>query len=470
MADQNILIIGSGFAAAVTVIHLIQAGIKPATITIVGPGALGAGNAYGCDDNDFRLNVRAALMWIWPEKRDDFGLWAKANITDDPEAVQNSGNFYRRRDFARYVKSCLDTVLADAGAPHNGITHHQQIVTGLGTADSGGWQASLDDGRLITADHVILATGNPTPQWPCRVNHAVMASPATAKLLVQNPWDGRWLDHVTSGSRIAIIGSGLTALDAITALARRNHQAQIYLLAPHGNLPPVQADWVKQGPPIWPKPPRPSKILRRFRSYLPDLPPEDSRWQAAFEELRIDINQQWAALNDDDRRRLMRRLGWLWSRYRYRAAPQTIAAATRLQQSGILDICHARLTAINPGDDTPLRLDLTGAAGEGRCLDVDYVINCTGAGQDPFLASLVTAGIGVADAFGKGLRVTADNQIIRPDGSASKNLLMIGPQMASSLGDVVAASEVSLAAIRVAGNFAEQLVGRGKRHDGGIDA
>jgi len=98
------------------------------------------------------------------------------------------------------------------------------------------------------------------------------------------------------------------------------------------------------------------------------------------------------------------------------------------------------------------------------------VINCTGAGQDPFLASLVTAGIGVADAFGKGLRVTADNQIIRPDGSASKNLLMIGPQMASSLGDVVAASEVSLAAIRVAGNFAEQLVGRGKRHDGGIDA
>jgi len=469
VADQNILIVGSGFAAAANVIHLVQAGIKPASITIVGPGALGAGNAYGCEDHDFRLNVRAALMWIWPEKRDDFGIWANTNITDDPEAMQNCGSFYRRRDFARYVKSCLDSVLADAGVVDNGITHHQQIVSSLCKADGGGCQARLDDGRVITADLVILATGNPTPQWPCRVSDTVMASPATAKLLVQNPWDGRWLDHVTSRSQIAIIGSGLTALDAITALARRNHQGRIYLLAPHGNLPPEQADWVKQGSPIWPKPPRPSKILRRFRSYLPDLPPEDERWQAAFEELRIDINQQWEALDDADRRRLMHRLGWLWSRYRYRAAPQTIAAAKRLEKSGVLTICHGRLAAIKPGADARLWLDLTGGAGDRRGLDVDYVINCTGAGQDPLLASLVTAGIGVADAFGKGLRVNADNQVIQPDGSASRTLLMVGPQMASSLGDVVAASEVSLAAMRVASKVARPLVGGGKGHDGGIN-
>jgi hypothetical protein len=31
-------------------------GIKPSQITIFGPGQLGTGNAYGCDD-DFQLNV-----------------------------------------------------------------------------------------------------------------------------------------------------------------------------------------------------------------------------------------------------------------------------------------------------------------------------------------------------------------------------------------------------------------------------
>jgi len=127
------------------------------------------------------------------------------------------------------------------------------------------------------------------------------------------------------------------------------------------------------------------------------------------------------------------------------------------------------LAAIKPGADARLWLDLTGGAGDRRGLDVDYVINCTGAGQDPLLASLVTAGIGVADAFGKGLRVNADNQVIQPDGSASRTLLMVGPQMASSLGDVVAASEVSLAAMRVASKVARPLVGGGKGHDGGIN-
>ncbi|MGB2073206.1 MAG: hypothetical protein ACPHX4_03745 [Candidatus Puniceispirillaceae bacterium] len=37
-------------------LHLVEAGIKPSQITILGPGRFGTVNAYGCDDN-FRLNV-----------------------------------------------------------------------------------------------------------------------------------------------------------------------------------------------------------------------------------------------------------------------------------------------------------------------------------------------------------------------------------------------------------------------------
>ena len=50
--------IGSGFAAAANLLHLVEAGIKPSQITIVGLDHLGTSNAYGCDDDDFRLNVR----------------------------------------------------------------------------------------------------------------------------------------------------------------------------------------------------------------------------------------------------------------------------------------------------------------------------------------------------------------------------------------------------------------------------
>ena len=88
MTDQKILIIGSGFAAAANLIHLVEAGIKPSQITIVGPGQLGRGNAYGCNDDDFRLNVRANLMWIWPDRRDDFGNWANTHIKNDKSVEQ----------------------------------------------------------------------------------------------------------------------------------------------------------------------------------------------------------------------------------------------------------------------------------------------------------------------------------------------------------------------------------------------
>ena len=123
MADQKILIFGSGFAAAANLVHLVEAGIKPSQITIVGPGQLGRGNAYGCDDDDFRLNVRPNLMWIWPDRRDGFGNWAKTHIKDDKDAMRRSDMFYRLRNFGRYMTSCIDAALAGADGQDNTITH-----------------------------------------------------------------------------------------------------------------------------------------------------------------------------------------------------------------------------------------------------------------------------------------------------------------------------------------------------------
>ena len=48
------------------------------------------------------------------------------------------------------------------------------------------------------------------------------------------------------------------------------------------------------------------------------------------------------------------------------------------------------------------------------------------------------------------------NEVIDPEGQAVATLLLVGPAMASSLGDVVAASEISLASMRVAARLASQ--------------
>ena len=91
-----------------------------------------------------------------------------------------------------------------------------------------------------------------------------------------------------------------------------------------------------------------------------------------------------------------------------------------------------------------------------RHFTVDHVINCTGVGHDPLFANLVADGIGLPDAFGQGLRVNQQNEVIDLEGQAIATLLLVGPAMASSLGDVVAASEISLASMRVAARLASQ--------------
>jgi uncharacterized NAD(P)/FAD-binding protein YdhS len=93
MQDKNkLVIIGDGFAAAVMAIHLLRKGIAADSLTIIGAGSLGKGNAYGCVSPSFRLNVREDLPIIFSEDPLHFARWAEANI-DDPEAKTSAGFF-----------------------------------------------------------------------------------------------------------------------------------------------------------------------------------------------------------------------------------------------------------------------------------------------------------------------------------------------------------------------------------------
>ena len=104
---SDICIIGSGFSAAAMLLHLDDKGVDCSTVTVIGHGELGSGQAFGCVHQDFRLNVRAELMRVWPERPLEFTHWARERITDDPDAASDVGHFYRRRDFAVYMAEQL---------------------------------------------------------------------------------------------------------------------------------------------------------------------------------------------------------------------------------------------------------------------------------------------------------------------------------------------------------------------------
>ena len=431
MQDKNkLVIIGDGFAAAVSAIHLLRKGIPADSLTIIGAGSLGKGNAYGCVSPSFRLNVREDLPIVFSEDPLHFARWAEANI-DDPEAKTSAGFFYRRADFGRYV---AELIAAEVGFEK--IQRIPSKVTRLNRAQDGLWKLGTADGGLFYAEKVIIATGNSPPTWPCPIKTEL--GEQVDPRLIENPWTGQYLAAIQPEEHVVLLGGGLTALDAIYALAEQGHRGRITIVGPRPLFPPTQAQWARQKQPNWPEKLSPAKLVRFMRQYLPSAPTTSTEWQCAWEELRPNLNAIWQQFTPHQRQRLFKRLGWAWSLYRFRASPQTIKAYEQLRANHQIQFAVGRAKQVECTKGA-----ITVQLNNGQRIQADRIVNCTGVGADLFLNTLITDAMAIPDPLGHAIGVNTNLNVVKPNRQAWNNLWLLGPATMGSLGDVVAASTIS---------------------------
>ncbi|HCK76231.1 MAG TPA: hypothetical protein DHW07_03710, partial [Gammaproteobacteria bacterium] len=415
------------------VIHLAHSGFSTSEILVIGPGQLGAGQAYGCEADAFRLNVRADLQRLWPDQPDHFPQWANAHI-HDPRAKTHAGDFYRRADFSRYVSAQIRII--------PGAQNLRQVCNRVIYAHpiKEGWTVICDDESRYHSTRLVLATGNPEPEWPTGIRLE------DAPELVRTPWRGEWLTRIDPTAHVCLVGSGLTAMDALYGLASQHHRGPVSLLAPHGILPPEQAAWRPGKPCGWPETTQASLFFGFARRMLKDGSWEEPDWQQRFSALREGISTAWRNLPTADRLKLQRRAGWLWSLARFRASPQTVAATRQMSESGQLTIIRDRLKHLFRTRDARWQVALTG----GKLLSAEVIINCTGLGRDVLIDKLMASGQLVPVGHSKSPWVSHELRVIAPDGRPHHNLFCIGPATALALGDVVGATSVATQATRLA--------------------
>lgn len=441
-AALGIAIIGSGYTAASVLTHLLEAAPDRAGhIGVFGPAPFGHGAAFGTTHPDFRLNVRAQIMQLRPARPDQFPDWAADNLRD-AEAHCLQGAFYRRADFARYITAEMDKL-----AGRDEVRFYPQAVISVRYDNGSGlWQLGLEDGQEQTAEMLVLATGNPQPDWPCPVDEACQTKHAAQ--LVRSPWSGDWLAEVDPEHQIVIIGGGLTAMDAVYALGRAGHRGRIQIVTPVGLLPPAQTDWIPVEAIIWPEDISSAaeivgfinRNLKQGRRY----PWTDPVWQSRFEALRVNLNPVWRRLAAGEKRRLIAHLGASWSLARYRSAPQTSAMAQKLTGSGQLNILTGRVIRLGPGS-APARL--SAQLSTGTVLQADYIVNCTGMGRDRLLADMMNNKLVRPDAFGRGPGLADDLRLCTPSGQVYPSGYALGPLTSGSEGDVVGATTISRQAV-----------------------
>lgn len=412
--------------------HLSQSGMEMQRIAIFGKGLPGYGKAYGGAHPDLRLNVRDSLMNVTLDDGLQFADWARKNL-NDPGAASPEGAFYRRRDFGRFVEQLIKDPL------NNGVHTEQKLVTGLTAMAEGFWQIKTQD-SVATARRVVLATGNPEPLPPFAIPEADV---------ITSPWQGDWPEQISADDEIVIIGAGLTAMDALLILNNMGHQGPVRLVSPVAALPPKQAAWEEMDAVIWPRIETASQFFRFWRENLPDQNWETRIWQEHFEALRVGLSPAWQRMPAKARMRASAWLSRWWQPARYRAAPQTHAAAMNMIANDQLSIIADRATAVERNSD---RLEIK--LGQHAPINADKALLAIGAGRDPLVDGLGRDGLLAPDRIG--IEIDRTQGVIGKDGTAIKGLYAVGPQTAFSRGDIIGATGVSREARTMAHHLMEQ--------------
>lgn len=465
--DQNhakpvVAVIGGGFTGAACAYHLAgRLAVDAASIVVFEPrSALGGGLAYDTEERAHRINVPASRMTLVPDDGEHFQRWLESSgaLAEDPEAVTPDGHaFARRSAFGHYVADSLAPLVARGVIEHRG-SHVRALTRGT----SGLWNVTAEDGSVLEADIVVLATTHPSPQPPAAVDR-VLAGHAG---YVPDATVPGALSGIGPEDRVLIVGTGLTAADVIATLDSGGHHGLITAVSRRG-LRSRGHDLSAQEPfgEFLDAPVRSARaLLRRVRDSLAEAATAGVSWHAVFDRVRGQGGDIWRGLPVVERRRLVRFLRPYWDVHRFRIAPQLEAIIDRRVAKGTLAFHAAAISGVTRSADDGIVVDFRVRHGrEPFQRQVDSVIITTGPGHasvlssQPFLASLAETGDLQPDAVGLGLAVDAQSRAIGADGSAAETLYVAGPLARGTFGELMGLPQVTEHAVFVAENIAQTV-------------
>ncbi|HZF44151.1 MAG TPA: FAD/NAD(P)-binding protein [Sphingomonadaceae bacterium] len=426
----HVAIVGGGFSGAALVFHLTKAAIN---VTLLERGdRVTAGLAYSTQEPRHLLNVRAAKMSALPAEPDHFVDWLKAR--EEGGATR----FAPRRLYAEY--------LADVLQPGSGGA---RVVRAVAV----GWNADgvlLADGPTLHADAVVIAAGNILPEPIETFNEAGVR-------YVHEPWSADAQRTLAEAARrvedVLLIGTGLTAIDAVLSLDANGFGGRVIALSRRGLLPQAHAETAAGSVAPVPKG-SPLDMLRALGRQA-----ETCDWRDAVDALRPVTADVWRGWTVAQRGRFLRHLRPWWDVHRHRIAPEVARRLAELIADGRLVVAAGRIAG---HEDGRVRVRFRGAD-KDEAIEAATVVNCTGPqgdlrrSRDPLLVDLLRSGAARTDAFGLGLDVDAACRVLGANGLATPGLYAIGPMTKGTFWETVAVPDIRRQAAELAATLAADL-------------
>ncbi|CAM2964927.1 FAD/NAD(P)-binding protein [Saccharomonospora xinjiangensis] len=228
---MDIAIIGAGAAAVSLLDALSLTSAPPGGITVFEESpAWWSGRAYQPDADSVRVNAPPRLMSVRASDPQHYARWLADHGGADHLDRLLGVPIVPRAHYRGYLAASAD----DAIERLRSRGWRVELVADRVTAwDASGQTVRTAGGVVRPADRLVLCAGGGHPR-----DHYGLRG-ATGFVLEPYPL-ARTLADLSPEASVAVIGSGLTAVDIAVTLAAQGHSGQITLLSRRGLLPAVQ--------------------------------------------------------------------------------------------------------------------------------------------------------------------------------------------------------------------------------------
>ncbi len=459
---KNISIIGAGAcgvaAFAELFLTIVANGLqkKVRVSWIEKGGKWGHGVAFGTDQPGHLLNTQADLMGLYANEPRHYVEWLEEKGGKSLDQVKGKGSledtYAARQLYGKYLFEETRKLILEAKENGLQVEMIKGEVEDIERIGEHNYSLYFDGGVKRESEYVVLALGTPKPNNFKHLIHHPNYIPF--------PWPSSpILEKMDNAEHLGILGSSLSAIDAIMTLVDNDYLGKISLYSPDGIMPRVQpvenkevkrenltmdalyrirrkkkrAPWVKEIFRLYQKDVEATygnsldwKSLDREGKNAATLLEEDIRLAEQGGDalmnitysLRYDSSPIWSMLTVDEKLKFQKWLGPHWGVNRHGMPLPNARKLQTLFQQGKLRVVPFFEDVHFEGKQGDFIMKIKGADPE----KVQLLINATGSPsmlnqmESPLLANLVDRGYASAYQAG-GLKVNEQTfQIISPKG------------------------------------------------------
>jgi uncharacterized NAD(P)/FAD-binding protein YdhS len=382
----TIAIVGAGASGVLATLHLLDSLGPPVRLLLVErSGKAGRGVAFSTDRPSHLLNVPAASMSAFEHDPGHFVRWLGGKGFPDAQ-----DDFVPRGLFGQYLGEALLS-RAHLGEGDVLVEFARDDVVDI-DIDAGDRPTLLFAGRQpAKVDAVVLATGILPTRWPRGLQNW-----QDNERCISDPWQPDVLEQIAPAATVTLLGTGLTAVDVLLALAERGHYGSIRAISRHGLLPRahlsgpqptamIATTRLEQGDR------RARLLLHQLRSAINEERALGGDWRAVVDMLRPETQGLWQSLPAEEQLRFRHHVERFWNVHRHRMAPAVAEQVHELRGSGIFRSLAARVVAIEPSPPSlQLQVKLPSIERPYRW-ETDWLVNCTGPSTFAFTDDQVLA-------------------------------------------------------------------------------